>query len=51
MKKTPFRFFLLVLAFLYGYVLPAQVLRHETTAINIEVPPSASSKGIRSSTL
>ena len=38
MEKTTFRLFLLVLAVSSTAVLPAQVLRHETTTINIEVP-------------
>ncbi len=38
MEKMAFRSLLLVLAVSSAAVLPAQVLRHETTTINIEIP-------------
>jgi hypothetical protein len=38
MDKKSFRFFLIILAVSSAAVLPAQVLRHETTTINIEIP-------------
>jgi hypothetical protein len=38
MDKKVLRFFLTLLALSFASALPAQVLRHETTTINIEIP-------------